>query len=409
MYIDAKELHNQKMDIQVLLKNNNYSDEFIQRFSKTLELVCNLAEAKICRTFSQQHCWFDQYFQGFNRNRYHKDLSLIRAILDHSAFSSKAEPNWKRNSDFQTLSSEYRRVILFYSESAQKRGLKTSSINVVIGYGIRFLNAFKQEGFVSVKEIREKEVIEYFLKENHQSFACHQSIRALFRENMAHEDISLQKECARVGELIPAVRNVRKNIQFFTTDEVEKLKSALLIDPTPFTLRDRAVCLLAMYTGLRGSDISTLCIDSIDWDNNTISIVQKKTAVPLCIPLTPVVGNAIYDYIMKERPIGTSIPELFICRTQPYKKMNTVGYCLNIVLDYCGIRQGEGERKGLHLLRHHLATTMLSKNVTVPVISNILGHSSTEATQRYLRTDLVHLKELALDISEFPVMKESLQ
>jgi len=71
-----------------------------------------------------------------------------------------------------------------------------------------------------------------------------------------------------------------------------------------------------------------------------------------------------------------------------------------------GIRQSKGDRKGFHIFRHHLATTLLGSGVPQPVISRILGHSAPESLEPYLRADFSHLKECSISIEHFPVPKE---
>jgi integrase len=56
--------------------------------------------------------------------------------------------------------------------------------------------------------------------------------------------------------------------------------------------------------------------------------------------------------------------------------------------------------KGVHALRHTLASTMLSQDVPLPIISSVLGHATTEATAIYLHTDLIRLKDCVLDPEE---------
>ena len=53
---------------------------------------------------------------------------------------------------------------------------------------------------------------------------------------------------------------------------------------------------------LRYSAVLSGRITQVDWENDLILINQEKTDVPLKLPLRPVVGNAIYDYICQERP-----------------------------------------------------------------------------------------------------------
>ena len=69
-------------------------------------------------------------------------------------------------------------------------------------------------------------------------------------------------------------------------------------------LLDKAIVTIAYYTGMRGTDITSLTIDSIDWDKEVITFTQSKTGVELTLPLTATVGNAIWRYITSQRPKG---------------------------------------------------------------------------------------------------------
>lgn len=58
-------------------------------------------------------------------------------------------------------------------------------------------------------------------------------------------------------------------------------------------------------------------MDAIDWEADEIRIVQNKTDVPLILPLTAVIGNAIYDYIRSERP-ESSDSHIFLGVNRPH-------------------------------------------------------------------------------------------
>ena len=205
----------------------------------------------------------------------------------------------------------------------------------------------------------------------------------------------------------PELREKRRNIQYLTEAEVAKIKDTLTNKNSDLSLRDKAIGLLAMFTGLRGCDIAGLRFSDIDWTNDFILINQQKTNVPLKLPLRAIVGNAIYDYISKERPRCQS-EEIFITQTIPFKRlaskaMNSVS---RKIMQIANIRQNSGDRKGLHIFRHHFATTLLENGVPQPVISNALGHTSPNSLIPYLSADLVHLKECSLSIESFPIRKE---
>jgi Site-specific recombinase XerD len=170
------------------------------------------------------------------------------------------------------------------------------------------------------------------------------------------------------------------------------------------SLRDRAIGKLSYYTGLRSCDITNIELSSIDWEYDLIRINQQKTEEPLELPLTATVGNAIYDYLTDERP-PVDCPILFLTLTSPYRGMEsaTIWLVAARIMEEAGIRQSKGDRKGFHIFRHHLATTLLSNGVPQAVISNTLGHTATESVEAYLSADFVHLKECALSTASFPL------
>ena len=71
-----------------------------------------------------------------------------------------------------------------------------------------------------------------------------------------------------------------------------------------------------------------------------------------------------------------------------------------------GIRQDKGARKGTHIFRHYLASSLMGNGIPQPIISRTLGHTSPDSLEPYLRADFVHLKECALSIENFSVAED---
>ena len=212
--------------------------------------------------------------------------------------------------------------------------------------------------------------------------------------------------CSRLLAFLPALRETIKNIQYLTSEEIQKVKGTLVDCENLLTLRDKAIGMLALYTGIRGCDIAGLTLDAIIWGRDFIYIRQQKTEIPLELPLTAVVGNAIYDYLTSERP-PTESRYLFVSQHKPSDRLKngSIGNVAVLIMKAAGIRQSKGDRKGFHIFRHHLATTLLGNGVPQPVISRILGHSSPDSLEPYLRADFPHLKECSINIERFPVPK----
>ena len=170
------------------------------------------------------------------------------------------------------------------------------------------------------------------------------------------------------------------------------------------SLRDKAIIQLALRTGLRSVDIVGMKLSDIDWVKDTISIPQSKTGRPFRIPLTADVGNFLSSYILTERP-RTDTPYVFLRSQAPHRPLRDHAACYALVrrsFARAGIRLGR-ERKGIHVIRHSVASRMLSQGVPVTTISSLLGHANKSSTEVYLATDERRMRECGLPLTEIPM------
>jgi len=68
--------------------------------------------------------------------------------------------------------------------------------------------------------------------------------------------------------------------------------------------------------------------------------------------------------------------------------------------ELAGIHFRTQQRRGLHSLRHTLATQLLREQTPFHVISEILGHATTASTLIYAKTDVEALRSAALNTEE---------
>lgn len=158
--------------------------------------------------------------------------------------------------------------------------------------------------------------------------------------------------------------------------------------------------LLAIQHGLRSGDILGLTLDDIEWNLKRISLVQKKTGRSLSLPLQEESALAIIDYLKNERP-ETDFPEIFITCNAPYRPLAESRGSVHAEISAAFNRAGvvtEGKHHGLHAIRHSLAVSLLGSNTPIPVLAEILGHTSSNATKNYLRVDVEKLRPLSLEV-----------
>ena len=188
---------------------------------------------------------------------------------------------------------------------------------------------------------------------------------------------------------------------YFTAEEVVKVEQSISRS-SGTGKRNYAMVLLASRLGLRASDIAALQFSNLDWDNDTIHLTMKKTQKKIELPLLAEVGNAIIDYLKYGRP-KSDLKNVFISSRAPYTRLSRLAVCsaINAVICKSGI-DIVGKRHGPHSLRHSLASAMLKEGTMMPVISESLGHRSTQTTLTYLKIDIESLLKCALPVPPVP-------
>ena len=294
----------------------------------------------------------------------------------------------------------FREVIDQYRVEARAQGKKESTVKVEASNGSTFFLALQERGFASVETVTEKAVLAVFTPVGGgvgKGGSYKKNVAAVLKAAAA-----TYPALAVIAGFLPELRDARRNIQYLDSGEIEKVKDALR--GGALSLRDKAVGTLALHTGLRGCDIAAMTVASIDWDADLIRVGQQKTGAELDLPLSAPVGNAVWDYLALERP-RTGCPYLFVSNNRPWGRLQagSMGNIAANIMDAAGIRTSPGDRRGLHIFRHHLATALLGNNVPRPVVSQTLGHTSPASLDAYLGADIAHLRECALSVEGFPV------
>jgi integrase/recombinase XerD len=167
--------------------------------------------------------------------------------------------------------------------------------------------------------------------------------------------------------------------------------------------RDYLILLLAAEYGWRAGDIVNFRFSQIDWDKNVIRFSQHKTDIPVEYPLLSSIGNAIINYLKHGRPLTDS--EEIIVSAESAKKGRplsppTIHSIVTKYMRKANIKNWKKKKHGPHSLRHSLATNMLKRNVSMPIISTVLGHQNIETTKVYLKVDMEKLRQCPLSIPE---------
>lgn len=218
------------------------------------------------------------------------------------------------------------------------------------------------------------------------------AIHAFFRY-VALTEPAHALHCQRVLA-IPSKRFERGIVEFLNQDEIDALLDAP--DSTSWLgRRDRSLLLLAIQTGLRVSELTSLRQQDVTLGNGAHVRCYGKGRKLRCTPLRRDVAKMLEAWL-RERPAGPDVP-VFPSNRERHMSPDAVERLVAKHMAVARRRCPSLTRKRVtpHTLRHTAAMQLLQRGVDRSVIALWLGHESMETTQIYLHADL-RLKEQAL-------------
>ncbi len=291
------------------------------------------------------------------------------------------------------------KTLVEYLEYLQKRNLAESTIYIAKRNCIYFLSYIENQNIKNIKNITSTD-IENYVRNIRQDLNIYTKktylkdtrllLKYLYYKKYTEEDLSLYLPVIKV----PSYNIIPNTI---SPDNLKKIFNAINRN-TKSGKKIYAIFLLALRYGLRPSDITNLKFKNIHWKGRKIQFVQSKTKVPLTLPLTDEVADALIDYIKHSR---VKSQEQYIFLTIKGTKYNIHSHFYD---EYTKILKKANielfQKKGIYSLRHTLASSLLKENIPLPIISSVLGHSSTMSTMNYLKIDLNQLKTCCLEMDD---------
>lgn len=395
------------------LIQNGYSNRYIKGIKNTLNLL--FENENRFQTYAEfySYCISEEgLYSGKRSLKFSRTMTrTIQGFDEFGHYPNKISfgPTLYRKCGYTQLNDDFRAVVDNSKLAASKTEKRPQTIHAEALNCAAFLCAMQEQGASKLSEITESWILSFFHdgKCLIRSKSYRDNIKAVLKANKGFQ---FWEECDRIIRSLPEIKKRRKNFQFFEDNEIAKIKSGLEGDDSEkISLRDKAIISVAMYTGMRGSDIARMCVSDIDWRRDQITLTQSKTGAPLKLPLRAVVGNAIFDYIKHERINRETINNLFVNIHCPDKvlEIRSIGCVVARFLAKLNIRANGGER-GVRIFRHYIASKLLENGAQVRIISDILGHLSPESINPYIDADLKHLRECGLSIEMFPLGREVL-
>lgn len=190
------------------------------------------------------------------------------------------------------------------------------------------------------------------------------------------------------------VRNLKtpKNLPVFIEEErlMELLDSEETFSNDFPGQRDRLIMEILFGTGIRRSELLTIKIQDIDFNNQTIRILgkgRKERIIPIHKPLVQLINEYI---TLKEQLFDKGTLQLIVTDKGEEATVNLV---YKTVTTYLG-RISTQLKVSPHVLRHSFATSLLNRGAAINDIKELLGHANLAATQIYAHSSVEKLKSI---------------
>jgi integrase/recombinase XerD len=215
------------------------------------------------------------------------------------------------------------------------------------------------------------------------------AIRSLFRYAALHapDDAAVIQQVLA----IPPKRCDRAVIDYLSAAETD----ALLAAPDPGTLlgrRDHALLALAVQTGLRVSELTSLTVQDLRLGPGAHVRCHGKGRKNRITPLTRPTVNVLRVWLAER----AGQPENVLFPTRRGDPLSRDAVERLVAKHAAACPTLTGRKVTPHTLRHSCAMALLHAGVDTSVIALWLGHEQTDTTMIYLHADLT-LKQKALD------------
>lgn len=386
-------------------KGNGYSQGYITELKREIEFIHQFSEENPLATYEDYYLRVKS--EAKNASILDRKRQVLGRIVQFDQFGinpSKAKPFvFLKKDEFESLSEQFKQFISIYCGIMEKKSLALSTIKSRRGVLVKFLFYLTTKGIFNLVDITDTIVLDYFYDGiNHIKGYDVVKIIKLAAVACINQNADI-KGLDNLKRYLPLLHKRHSVYPYLNDTEAEQILNVLISGASNLSFRDRAMGLLFYYTGIRRGDVAMFKHEYIDWDACTITFYQSKNSTYNTIPLRPVIGNAIFDYVTQERPQCGS-DYLFLTIDKPYRPLQggSVYDVLDKIFKLARVRT-DGGRKGTHLFRHHFTRKLIERKYDTRMITSLLGHNSTSSIDAYLQSDFNSLKSCALSIEQYPL------
>jgi len=268
------------------------------------------------------------------------------------------------------------------------------SLNTRQAYGFdleRFRAFLEQRRIHSVNDVTRTHILDFLTAEKERGLAVRSiarelvAIKMLFRylmqENYLRTNVTELMDSPRLWQILPDV---------LSQEEVDRLLAAP-DEKTKQGLRNRAILELFYATGLRVSELCSLTLDQLHFEEGYLRCTGKGRKERV-VPVGESARHKVLRYCAEARPAylkNEADRSLFLSARGQRMDRRTVWHMIKRMAVQAGITKNISP----HTLRHSFASHLLANGAPLRIIQEMLGHADIGTTQIYTHVDAGRLQQ----------------
>jgi len=215
---------------------------------------------------------------------------------------------------------------------------------------------------------------------NFSALRCYH--RFLFNEDATGSDPTEGIDVAVNRRYLPDVLSIEDVFRLLDAPDVN----------SDLGVRDRAMLEFAYATGTRVSELLTITIQNVLFDEEIVRITGKGSKQRI-VPLGSTAAVSVKRYLSAVRPnLARPNSKNVLFLNNRGGGLSRMGFWK--ILHKYVVRAGITTHTSPHTLRHSFATHLLEGGADIRVVQELLGHASLATTEIYTHIDREYIKEV---------------
>jgi integrase/recombinase XerC len=155
-------------------------------------------------------------------------------------------------------------------------------------------------------------------------------------------------------------------------------------------IRDYAIIMTFLQTGIRLSELVNLRVEDVDFEHRMLTVRQGKGKKDRQIPLVDEAAKALRNYLRyRNTELIVDDDILFLAKNGTSFNVSSVKYIVAKYVKKAGIRK----KVSVHTLRHTFGAHKADKQMSLASLQELMGHKKKETTLKYIHLAKTNLRQ----------------